>query len=148
MDKRFTKEEIQWLKRWGIEKIPFDDFNLARMHNSVYYSFPNEHDRYAHLGDAVIYLVDSERNYQSKEKYSRGRMDGIRQGHIKKEFLSKVFGNIEFKNILISKVNPSDEKKRMRAELFESLFGALYNTCGYKYCQKFWDKILKSMENT
>ena len=84
------------------------------------------------------------KKFKSDDNLSVGELNNIRQNHIEKAFLAEVFDHIKFKKILISKVKPSGE--RMRAELVESLFGALYITCGYKYCQKFWAKILDSKE--
>ena len=141
---RIQSQAKKWLKKWGIEKLPYDEFNKARIHNSVYYENWKENERLAHLGDAVIYILDSDKNYRSEERYSKGKMDLKRRGHIEKSFLAKVFDYLEFEKILIINNVKKPYGVRLRAEMVESLFGALYISCGYKYCQDLWFKILKS----
>ena len=105
-DKRYSKEEVKWLKKWGIH-LPYDVFDEAMTH-PVYKNIEpdaKDYERFEFLGDAVLDLLTADYLFNLEKKYTEGIMTQKRSRMVNNEYLSEIFDKLGLKKFIRTEKN-------------------------------------------
>lgn len=116
------------------------------------FKYPHN-ERLEFLGDAVLELIISEELFKRFPEKTEGELTLMRSNLVCQELLSQVAKNLDFENFLLLSKGEQKEKgkKKILANAFEALIGAIYLDKGMKeaksfvlkHLSPFLEKILK-----
>lgn len=117
----------------------FKDQNLlktALTHSSFSNEFGgNNYERLEFLGDAVLEIVVSDYIYNFKELDS-GLLSKLRAGLVSTAYLKQISQNLGLDNLVFKSKSLQTLSDKTKADLFESLIGAIYLDGGLEYAKQ------------
>lgn len=100
----------------------------------------NNYERLEILGDSVLQILITEILYHKFPLYSEGEITVSRQNLVNSKKLEKIFKSLKLESIFME-INPKFEAGNVRADLFESIIGALYLDSNFDEVKKIINNI-------
>ncbi len=119
-------------------------YEAAFTHRSATLTLPHgqkvNNERLEYLGDAILDAILSDYLFEKFPNASEGFMTKIRSRIVNRDVLNQLAISMGINNILISKINSSQNTKNLYGDAFEALMGALFLDKGFKRTKKIFIK--------
>ncbi|MCG6167297.1 ribonuclease III [Leptospira sanjuanensis] len=146
-------ERVQTLqklsKKIGIKFSKLEYYNTAFIHSSYKNENPEileDNERLEFLGDSVLGLVAARSLFQKYPKASEGELSRIKSRIVSTPILNSISEKLDLGEYLLlgkgEKNSQGKGRRKLSANLFESLVGAIYMDLGFEAAEKF---ILKHL---
>ncbi|EMJ91668.1 ribonuclease III [Leptospira alstonii] len=143
-----SPERVQSLqklsKKIGIKFSKIEYYNTAFIHSSYKNENPEileDNERLEFLGDSVLGLVAARSLFQKYPKASEGELSRIKSRIVSTPILNSIAEKLELgEYLLLGKGEKSSQgkgRRKLSANLFESLIGAIYLDQGFDVAEKF-----------